>query len=233
MPPKGIYAFLNVLLLCLLAGTLPLPAQTLRGVTAIAANGEHSLALLSDGTVWGWGFNRNGELGDGTLTNRAVPVQVKNVSSVVAISPGLAVKADGTVFQWGTNLGPSGNEIVVNKTPVQVSELSGVVAVSGGSASNLALKADGTVWAWGINWVGELGSGVAPQSVALLGRSTPVAVSGLTDIVAVAIGCGHSLALRRDGTVWAWGANNDGMFGDVPPPPPFPERCRTARRRRR
>ena len=220
MPLKRVYAFLFVLLVFLLAGALPLPAQTLRGVKAIAASGEYSLALLSDGTVWGWGFNRNGELGDGTLTNRSLPVQAKDISSVVAISPGLAVKADGTVLQWGANLGPLGNEIAVNNTPVQVSELSGVVAVSGGSTSNLALKADGTVWAWGINWAGELGSGVAPQTVALLGRSIPVAVSGLTDIVAVAIGCVHSLALKRDGTVWAWGGNNDGMLGDALTPPP-------------
>ncbi|MBZ5622225.1 MAG: RCC1 repeat-containing protein [Acidobacteriia bacterium] len=178
--------------------------------------------MLSDGTVWGWG---TGGLGDGTLTNRTAPVQVSGLTNVIAIGQGLAVKADGTVWEWGGNLGPvnaTGILTVINKAPVLVKGLSGAVAVAGGGMSSLALKSDGTVWAWGI-----LGPGGAFGSGGVLGDGgpiapTPVQVSPLTDVVAVAQGFIHGLAARRDGTVWAWGDNRAGAMGDgFTAPSPF------------
>lgn len=215
MPSKYPFTCRVILALAFLMGAASLPAQTLRGVKAIAASGGTSFALLSDGTVWGWGENRAGGLGDGTLTNRAAPVQVSGLTSVTAISQGLAVRADGTVWKWGADLSPLGDKVVFNDAPVPVKGLSGAVAVAGGWSASLALKSDGTEWAWGFFGLGLFGDGVilAP---------TPVQVSGLTEVVAVAQGLAHGLAARSDGTVWAWGENRAGAMGDgFTAPSPF------------
>ncbi|MGD9858265.1 MAG: hypothetical protein AB7U20_25270, partial [Planctomycetaceae bacterium] len=169
------------------------------------------------GTVWAWGDNFNGAVGDGTNTNRATPVAVSDLGSgVVAVAAGgrwsLAVKADGTVWAWGYNgEGQLGDGFIYpqRSTPGQVVGLGGVVAADGGGFQSMALKADGTVWAWGANDQGELGNGSADPYNAL-----PVQVSDLDDVVAVSAGETHDLALNADGTVWAWGQNNDGQLGD-------------------
>ena len=128
----------------------------LSGVASISAEGP-SLALKSDGTVWAWGDNRGGQLGNGTADSNAHPL------------------------------------------PVQVSGLSKVVASTSGDYHSLALKSDGTVWAWGYNAEGQLGDGTTTS------RFSPVQVSGLSGVAAIAGGVYHSLAVRTDGTVWAWG----------------------------
>jgi len=221
------------LALALITAAAWLQAQNLSGVKAIAASGNTSFALLSDGTVWAWGHNEFGQLGDRTLIDRTAPVRVGGLTNAVAISGRLAVKADGTVWQWGSNLDPSSGATVINKEPVQVSGLNEIVAASGGYAHSLALRRDGTVWAWGLNTLGELGVGMLPSPSPPVGApSTPPAsgeplpsntlpgiaaaaqVGGLTDMVAVATGSWHSLALRRDGTVWSWGENDGGLLGD-------------------
>ena len=199
----------------------------LTGIVAIAGIGFHSLALRSDGTVWAWGDNGYGQLGNGTTTNSETPVQVVGpggsgyLTGIVAIAGGLyhslALRSDGTVWTWGYNYygAPTNSE-----TPVQVvgpggsGFLTGIVAVAGGSTDSLALRNDGTVWAWGYNEYGELGNGTFTTS------GTPVQVVGpggsgyLTGIVAIAGGSVHSLAVRSDGTVWAWGYNEYGQLGN-------------------
>jgi len=204
--------------------TNPCPVPTL------STSGKHSLALRADGTVWAWGNNEEGELGDGTTTERSQPVRVSGLDSVTAISAGpaysLALRADGTVWAWGSNTkGQLGDASVTQRlTPVQVSGLTGVTAILTGStlldAYSLALRGDGTVWAWGSNVYGQLGDGTTKQ------RLAPVQVSGLSDITSIVTGrhdsnsyrfmerAGYSLALRRDGTVWAWGSNAAGQLGD-------------------
>jgi alpha-tubulin suppressor-like RCC1 family protein len=229
-----------ILALAFLWGAAPLHAQNLAGVKAIVASGNTSFALLSDGTVWAWGYNEYGQLGDQTLTNRTAPVRVSGLTDAAAISGRLAVKLDGTVWQWGEHLDPSGGALVINKEPVQVSGLTEIVAVAGSYAYSLALRSDGTVWAWGLNTLGELGDGMPPSpsppvgapstpppsgepfpSRTLPGRATAAQVGGLTDMVAIAAGLGHGLALRSDGTVWAWGLNALGDMGDGITPGPF------------
>jgi alpha-tubulin suppressor-like RCC1 family protein len=215
----------------------PVQVSGLTTVMAIASGGIHSLALKSDGTVWAWGFGRYGQLGDGnfyTTGNEGVatPVQVTGLSGVVAIAAGgqhsLALKSDGTVWAWGYGFyGQLGDgnfygdlftdEIQGVATPVQVISLSGVVAIAAGFYHSLALKSDGTVWAWGDGEEGELGDGIFyanPSVVGNGGLATPVQVSALTTVTAIAGGGQHSLALKSDGTVWAWGLGYFGELGD-------------------
>jgi alpha-tubulin suppressor-like RCC1 family protein len=217
----------------------PVQVRGLSGVQDIDAGFfGHSLALKSDGTVWALGQNDYGQLGDGTNTNRNAPVQVKGpkvpngeefLSGVQDIDGGyrhsLALKGDGTVWAWGYNkyrqLGDG--TTTDSNTPVQVKGpegpngeefLSGVKAISSGGQHGLALTNDDTLWAWGKGEFGELGDGSTTNS------STPVQVKGpngagfLTDVKALAGGQIYSLALKNDGTVWAWGSNNWGQLGD-------------------
>ncbi len=181
---------------------------------SIAAGTNHTLALKNDGTVWAWGLNTSGQLGDGTITNKSTPVQVKSLSGITAIAVGpnhsLALKSDGTVWSWGSNAsGQLGNNTTTDQIlPIQVSNLSGVKAIATGNGYNLALKNDGTVWAWGLNTSGQLGDKTT------INRSVPVQVSGLSDVKTITAKNTHSMVLKNDGTVWAWGVNSSGQLGD-------------------
>jgi alpha-tubulin suppressor-like RCC1 family protein len=188
-------------------GQVPVQVSGITGVAAISAAGIcHNLALKTDGTVWEWVVYEAGQSCNG-IPNRSKPAQVSGLSGVVAVADGgahsLALKTDGTVWQW------SGQS-----APIQVSGLTAVIAIAAGQAHSLAVKSDGTVWAWGNNWYGQLGDGTIAPMTAVQTPSGPVQVSGLTGVAAVAAGYGHSLALKRDGTVWAWGHNGGGQLGD-------------------
>lgn len=182
----------------------------------VAAGPNHTLALKGDGTVWAWGRNDSGQLGDGTTLDRLVaPAAVNGMADAIAIAAGdhhsLAIRADGTVWAWGRNdTGQLGIASTTGQTaPVPVTALAGAfVQIAAGAGHAVALRSDGTVWTWGANGVGQLGDGTATQ------RNTPVQAAGLTDIVALASGARHSLALKGDGSVWAWGANGAGQLGD-------------------
>ena len=217
-------------------GTNPVPSCShsmatqvpgLSGVVAISAGWYSSLALQSQAVVGAWGWNRYGQLGNGVgdgLTNlkSIVPFQAGELTGVAAIGQGwrhsLAVTSNGHVWGWGSNeygeLGADPGALAYSTTPVAVQPgtLYGVVAVAGMAWTSLALKSDGSVWAWGDNSDGLLGIGqdssVVPYS------DTPVQVIGLSDVVAIAGGLIHALALKSDGTVWSWGFGNSGQVGD-------------------
>ena len=203
--------------------TLPKQVRALNQAVAVAGGGRHALALKADGTVWAWGYNANGQAGDGKgaafdahSSITIVPVEVSGLGDLVAIAGGgahsLAVKADGTVWAWGFNqYGQLGNGSNADSyAPVQVPGLVNVIAAAGGEHHTLALKSDGTVWAWGRNRHGELGNGTNTDS------NVPVWVSGLSGVIAIApaSGANHSLALKADCTVWAWGYNASGQLGN-------------------
>ncbi|MBI5687758.1 MAG: leucine-rich repeat protein [Verrucomicrobia bacterium] len=180
----------------------------------LAAGYQHTLALKWNGTVWAWGRNLYGQLGNGGTNTATTAVQVSGLGGVTALAAGydhtLALRSDGTVWAWGYNAyGQLGNGTTNSaSTAVQVSGLSGVVALAAGMYHSAALRSDGTVWAWGYNGDGELGDGT------IVNRATAVQVSGLSGVIALAAGTYHSVALKSDGTVWAWGSNFGGQLGD-------------------
>lgn len=193
--------------------------STIRGMLVACLMGATVMAhatVAQAGNPWAWGWNSNGQLGDGTTLTRTTPVQVSGLTNVVAVAAGagglysLAVKSDGTVWVWGDNayLQQANGSNVLRLTPVQVSGLTNVVAVAGGGLHSLALRSDGTGWAWGLNNRGQLGDGTTTT------RGTPILVSGMTNVGAVAAGYLHSLALKLDGSLWAWGDNGHGQLGD-------------------
>jgi alpha-tubulin suppressor-like RCC1 family protein len=159
----------------------------------------------------------SGQLGDGTKTDRAMTVAVPNLANVVMMAAGgyhsLALLGDGTVRGWGSNgVGQLGDGTTTGKlTPVQVAGLAGVTALSVGGSHNLALKADGTVWAWGWAEDGQLGDGTTGDPNCGCHKA-PLQVPGLGGVIAVSAGHRHSLALKGDGTVWAWGNNEYGQL---------------------
>jgi alpha-tubulin suppressor-like RCC1 family protein len=203
----------------------------LTGITAIAAGDGHTVALASDSTVWAWGWNSRGQLGDNTTTDRRAPVQVKDVAGtgvfglVVGIGAGashtLAIRASGgVVYAWGDNgAGQLGDGTRFSRRlPVRLN-LYGVRAVAGGSGHSVALTQDGAVWAWGDNQYGQLGNG--PATGTCLCSASPVPVGGygiyagpLNSVVAIAAGRFHNVAVRADGRPWTWGANWAGQLGD-------------------
>ena len=182
---------------------------------------QTSLALRTDGSLWAWGNNQYGQLA--TITNlnttnpNPTPVQIPGTYVQVA-SGGthvLALRADGSLWAWGFNLyGQLGNSPVpangyVNPVPAQVAGTYTQVAAS--SDGSLALKADGSLWAWGDNYFGQLG--IAATAGTSGAHPVPTQVPGT--YTQVSAGLRYTLALRADGSLWAWGVNNYGQLGNA------------------
>jgi alpha-tubulin suppressor-like RCC1 family protein len=199
--------------------------------------GSEQIVMKSDGTVWDWGLNSYGQLGDGsnTILTNPRPIQVLGPSGVGYLGPvaaimggeihNFALNPDGTVWAWGWNyFGQLGDGTTnwgyitnLSTTPVQVFGLTSVKSLGGRGYHSLALKTDGTVWAWGCNRDGELGNGVAYDSGnngINQGTNTPVQVIGLTNPASISAGGFFSLALMSNGTVQAWGEGDHGECGN-------------------
>ena len=186
------------------------------GVAAIAAGASHTCALTTAGAVKCWGANTDGQLGDGTSVDAAVPVDVAALSGVQAISAGAfhtcALTTLGAVKCWGDNgSGQLGNGTTVSAPlPVDVGTLAGgVQAIALGRSHTCALTTAGAVRCWGRNSDGQLGDGTAANAL------LPVAVPTLSSAVAaIATGQSHTCALTAGGAVRCWGRNGDGQLGD-------------------
>ncbi len=185
----------------------------------VAAGNSFSAVLKSNGTVWTWGLNNKGQLGNENNENTTSPVQIQNLSDVLHIVAGkehtLALKSDGTVWAWGyNNYGQLGNNsTATSNIPVQVktgenTTLTDIVAIDAGEAHSIALKSDGTVWTWGCNINGRLGNGTQTNS------SVAIQIPDFSSVAAISAGGKHSTALKNDGTVWSWGYNGYGQLGN-------------------
>jgi alpha-tubulin suppressor-like RCC1 family protein len=177
----------------------------------------HTLALAVNGTVWAWGWNQYGQLGDGTANNRTTPVQVPGLSNIIAVAAGgdhsLAIKSDGTVWAWGLGfygeLGTGNTNI--QYSPVRITTLSNAVAIAAGTFHSLVLTTD-NLYAFGYNAMGQLGDNTQ------INRSSPVVVAHgdgvyYYNVQAIEAGFYHSLALQG-GRVYGWGYNAQGAVGD-------------------
>jgi alpha-tubulin suppressor-like RCC1 family protein len=184
---------------------------------AASAGSSHSLGVRSNGTLWVWGNNGNGRLGDDTITSRRSPVSVVgDFTDWCAASAGgvhsLGVRSNGSLWAWGGNTsGQLGDDTITDRSsPVSVvGGFTDWCAASAGSSHNLGVRQDGTLWAWGNNACGRLGDGTDTA------KSSPVSVvGGFTDWCAASAGIAHSLGVRTNGSLWAWGINTCGRLGD-------------------
>lgn len=186
----------------------------LSGVVQVAAGQGSDYALRSDGTVWAWGDNGDGELGDGTTVSRLSPSQVAGLTGISKIAVGYstayAIRPDGSVMAWGSNQGGllgNGTGTGMGAYPVQVPGLAGVSQISAGLGTTFALTfAAGTVWAWGGNDEGELGDGTTTW------RFSPEQ-TGLTGVSQIAAGGLVAAAVLSNGSVMTWGIDSEGELG--------------------
>jgi alpha-tubulin suppressor-like RCC1 family protein len=193
----------------------PQQVGTNSGWQTVSARGSYTLAVHVDGTLWAWGNNRSGQLGDGTMTNRASAVQIGTNTNWRTVAAGsthtLGLRKDGTLWTWGDNRdGELGDGTTVSRlSPVQIGTNTDWEVISAGDWHSLALRSNGALWAWGGNFDGEVGDGTSGNT-----RLRPVEVRTNVTWKGVAAGDGYSVALRSDGTVWAWGNNDIGQLGD-------------------
>ena len=177
---------------------------------------RHNSAMKTNGTIWAWGCNDIGQLGDGTTLDKSSPVSVIGgftdwcqLSTKSQLN--IALKSNGTIWTWGSNSsGQLGDGTIANKSS-PVSIIGGFTdwnSISAGGSHALATKTNGTLWAWGSGANGRLGNGTA-------NRCSPVSVvGGFTDWCRISAGSTHSSAIRTNGTAWAWGYNDLGQLGD-------------------
>jgi alpha-tubulin suppressor-like RCC1 family protein len=197
------------------ANPTPVPVPGLTGITQIAAGAHSSFALRSDGTVWAWGDNSDGELGDGTTVNHSSPEQIRALTGVTKIFAGAstdyAIRADGTVLAWGSNnqgmLG-IGTATGISTTPVPVPGLTGVTQITSSTYATLALSGqNGAVWGWGPNYHGELGDGTTTA------HYTPE-LTGQSGVAQISAGALETAAISFTGAVYVWGENTYGQLGN-------------------
>ena len=205
----------------------PVRSDAVTDWTSFAAGGSHTVARKREGltnpggSIWAWGNNFKGQLGDGTIINRLSPVQIGTETDwdsslgggFPPISAGslhtIARKTNGTIWAWGDNgYGQLGDGTRITRlSPVRINAETNWSTVSAGSSHTIARKTDGTIWAWGLNSSGQLGDGTT------INRSSPVRINAETDWLSVSAGGSHTVARKTDGTIWAWGDNSSGQLG--------------------
>jgi alpha-tubulin suppressor-like RCC1 family protein len=196
------------------------PVQTIAGGTnwkLVGCGQYHIAAIKTDGTLWTWGFNSYGQLGDNTTVAKSSPVQtIAGGTNWKQVGCGryhiAAIKTDGTLWLWGlNNYGQLGdNTAVAKSSPVQtISAGTNWKLVGCGLGHTAAIKTDGTLWTWGRNNYGQLGDNTA------VNKSSPVqTISAGTNWKLVGCGQYHTAAIKTDGTLWTWGQNNGCQLGD-------------------
>lgn len=175
---------------------------------------RHTVAIKTDGTLWAWGSNFNGQLGDGTIINRTTPTQIGSDTNWKSVSAGgyshtVAIKTDGTLWAWGYNwYGQLGDGTTSGTTfPIQIGTATDWASVSAGGTHSVAIKTDGTLWAWGGNYWGQLGDGTTTN------RTSPTKIGTSTNWASVFATKDkgpyyqYTFAIKTDGTLWSWGGS--------------------------
>jgi alpha-tubulin suppressor-like RCC1 family protein len=193
----------------------PVQIGALTSWSQIVTGDRRSFAIKTDGTLWSWGFNDDGQLGLGDTLRRSSPVQVGALTDWYRITAGagatVALKTNGTMWSWGNNgdgeLGQNTNYANRRSSPVQIGALTTWANVDSGRDHIVATKTDGTLWVWGDNVNGQLGINDTND------RSSPVQVGALTTWSRGSGGARFTIALRNNGALWSWGLNSDGELG--------------------
>ena len=205
------------------------PFKLMDGVAAVSCGDTFAAAVKTDGSLWTWGSNSSGQLGNGTTESSLVPVKVLDGAAAVSCGSvhAAAVKTDGSVWTWGLNAwgelgnGGTGNQTNNSGEPIQtvpVKVLDGAAAVSCGTRFTTALKTDGSLWAWGLSDVGQLGNGGAGNATDN-SKTKPrtyqnVPVKVLDGVAVVNCGSSMTVAVKTDGSLWAWGSNTSNRLGN-------------------
>jgi hypothetical protein len=196
--------------------TIHAPEQLTTYYDWVIAEGgyKYALAVRKDKSLWAWGSNTYGKLGDGSALNKNVPVRIGSDNDWNYIKAGwnhsAAIKTNGTLWTWGSNShGQLGDKSNVNRSvPTRVGFDSDWKQVAVGEVQTLALKSDGTLWAWGANNYGQLGDGTITTQL------TPVRIGKQNNWKYITTENRHSAAIKMDGTLWTWGLNDFGQLGD-------------------
>ena len=194
------------------------PVEVGDGWRAVAGGSYYTVGIKADGTLWGWGYNYYGQLGDGTFDDRLTPTPTDSGNDWLAVCAAKgdyrssAVKVDGSVHAWGRNTGGSlGTDSVVNVSePMPIGAALGWSDIAEGHSHTIAIREDGTMWSAGLNRYGRLGLGIADEWTIV---PTYTQIGADTDWAAVVVDEYHNLALKSDGTLWAWGTDEYGQLG--------------------
>jgi alpha-tubulin suppressor-like RCC1 family protein len=174
----------------------------------------HCLALKRDGTLWAWGENTFGQLGQSSIDDQHVPIRIGDGTNWIAISAGeghsLGLQRNGTLWAWGWNAhGQLGIGTLTDRSePVQVGTNTNWSTIAAGYRHSVALQTDGSLWAWGCNGSGQLGNGTTSST------NSPILIGTENDWLRIAAGAEHTVAIKTDGGVWTWGGNQLGQLGD-------------------
>jgi alpha-tubulin suppressor-like RCC1 family protein len=196
------------------------PVQTVAFGTnwkQVSCGYDHAAAIKSDGTLWSWGSNGLGNLGDNTSVKKSSPVQTISYGTnwkqiKCSKNNSFAIKTDGTLWCWGVNsVGELGDNTQANRSsPIQtITAGSNWKDISASNSTTAAIKTDGTLWVWGYNNLGQLGDNT------ITNKSSPVqTITRGTNWKQVSGGTNHTAAVKTDGTLWTWGYNFYGQLGD-------------------
>jgi alpha-tubulin suppressor-like RCC1 family protein len=199
--------------------TLTIDASKNLPVAKIGAGDYHYLMIDTDGNLWAWGDNFYGQLGDGSTTGRTSPVQIKAGTRFTAVSAkdtqSLAIDLSGALWEWGylnTGIDYKGIQEDVLKTPMQVKAGTRFTQAAAGRMHSLAIDTDGNLYVWGYNQQGQFGDGITTDYYSRI--SSPVQIKAGTKFTQVMAETSLSFAIDESGSLWAWGGNSNGEFGD-------------------
>jgi alpha-tubulin suppressor-like RCC1 family protein len=177
----------------------------------VSAGLRHTVAIKADGSMWAWGDNEFGKLGYGGTTNDIpYPIRVGSDTNWASVSAGtshtVAIKTDGSLWAWGSGASVGdGSTTGQRNSPVRIGTDNNWASVSAGWGHTVAIKTDGSLWAWGWNEYGQIGEGPSGSGT---NKYAPIRVGTGNNWASVSAGWGHTVAIKTDGSLWAWGSTD-------------------------